>query len=258
MALVIDSETTAEKPGLFVRAFIIVLPLGLALMVPVSLWIYYKRKYQPEPAASQYSAMLRRELNAEDFARYAQILAVDIGERSVAKPDALEAASAFVESTLGYDNMGYAIQKQGFEVAGKPLVNLIAELPGHTKPQEQVLVIAAYDEADASGIAALMSLAHALTGTEHARTIRFAAVVHAETPEEQANGLYRLLQPQEDSETRVVKIIALTPPSLEGKLAKWSQAAVLPFGLAIRDQSARPMEVLHKVLATTAQEADAP
>ena len=54
-----------EKPGCMVRAFIIVLPLGLAFMVPLSLWIYYQKKHQPEAATSQYAAMLTKMRSEE-------------------------------------------------------------------------------------------------------------------------------------------------------------------------------------------------
>ena len=141
-----STESPPQKAGCTVRAFLIVLPVGLAFMVPISLWIYYQKKYKPAPATSQYAALLRRDLNAEDFARYTRILSQDIGERSLAKPDNLDAAASFIESTMGYDNMGYAVRRQAFEANGKPLVNLLAELPGKSKSKEIVLVLANYDD----------------------------------------------------------------------------------------------------------------
>jgi hypothetical protein len=174
-----QSTPPPQKAGCLVRAFILVLPLGLSFMVPLSLWIYYQKKHHPAPATSQYAAMLRKDLDVEDFTRYARILSQDIGERSVAKPDNLDAAASFIESTMGYDNMGYAVQRQEFEAQGRSLVNLVAELPGKSKPDEVVLVVASYDEADATSVSALMCVAHALAGSTHARTIKFAAVVEA-------------------------------------------------------------------------------
>ena len=83
-----------SRPGFMVRAFLIALPVGLAFMVPVSLWIYYQKKHRPAPATSQYASILRKDLNAEDFARYTRILSQDIGERTLSQPDHLDADAA--------------------------------------------------------------------------------------------------------------------------------------------------------------------
>lgn len=201
------STPPAQKAGCMVRTFIIILPLGLSFMVPMSLWIYYKKKHQPAPATSQYAAMLRKDLDTEDFTRYARILSQDIGERSLAKPDNLDAAASFIESTMGYDNMGYAVERQAFETRGKAVVNLVAELPGKSKPDEVVLVFAGYDQADAAGVSALMCVAHALAGSTHARTIRFAAVM------EEAGGFGITTKSAAEGASRLRNIIRIGPPS---------------------------------------------
>lgn len=255
-----DTEDTASapmKPGGIVRAFLIVLPLGLAFMVPLSLWIYYQKKHQPEPAASQYAAMLRRELNADDFARYVRILTQDIGERTLAKPDNLDAAASFIESTMGYDNMGYAVQRQAFEAHGKPVVNLLAELTGKSKPDEVVLVLADYDAADATGIAAMMCVAHALTGSGHARTIRFAAVVNARDLDVAANGMVQLAQGDASSQ-RVTRTLVPVGPMFESVPAPWKQVEVRRFALKLRIAPNEILESLRELKSTIEQAADVP
>jgi hypothetical protein len=247
-----DPATPAQKPGLAVRAFLIVLPVGLAFMVPISLWIYYKKKYQPEPATSQYAAVLRRDLNADDFTRYARILAQDIGDRSLANPDNLDAAAKFIESTMDFANMGYAVKRQAFEAQGKPVVNLVAELPGKSKPREIVWVFASYDAADASGVSALMCVAHALTGSEHARTVRFAAVM------EEAGGVAQLRKAPDGSDEKTHAVISVAPSSqsLAGKL--WEPAQMRPFSW---NPTAAPDEILERLRdlqRLIEQSADAP
>jgi hypothetical protein len=209
-----------QKAGCMVRAFIIALPIGLAFMVPLSLWIYYQKKHQPEAAISQYAAMLRKDLNAEDFARYARILSQDIGERSLSRRENLDAAASFIESTMGYENMGYAVQRQVFDVQDTTAVNLIAELTGKTKPNEVVLVVANYDEADARGVAALMCVAHAFAGGEHARTIRFAAVMS------EAGGL-KVLRDRTSADNREIRSLIVVSSELgpdRGELNLTSEA----------------------------------
>jgi hypothetical protein len=241
----------AQKAGCMVRTFIIVLPLGLSFMVPLSLWIYYQKKHQPAPATSQYAAMLRKDLDAEDFTRYARILSQDIGERSLANPDHLDAASSFIESTMGYDNMGYAVERQGFESQGKSLVNLVAELPGKSKPNEVVLVCASYDEADASGVSALMCVAHALAGSTHARTIRFAAVVEA------AGGFAILKEKRSAGSSNLKNIIRIGGPASTSDRSADS-APVQAFPITTFEQPGQALERLQELQRLIEQTADAP
>ena len=68
--------------------------------------------------------------------------------------------------------------------------NLIAELPGTSKSEEVLVVGAHYDTAgstpgaddNASGVAVLLAVAHAMTGTENERTVRFVAFTNEEPP----------------------------------------------------------------------------
>lgn len=238
-----DSTSPTQKPGCLVRGFLIVLPVGLAFMVPLSLWIYYQKKHRPPPATSQYAAMLRRDLNAADFERYVRIFTQEIGERSLAKRENLDAATAFIESTMSYDNMGYAVQRQNFEVQGQGVTNLFAELPGKSKPREVVLVLTSYDDADAAGISALMCVAHALTGSEHARTIRFAAVSKV------AGGMSQLKKAQggKGEELRTLIEIAALPQYTVG--GEWAKAQVHPFRLTQSDVSDEPLQCLRDLLS---------
>ena len=252
-----ELEAPPQKPGIMVRAFLIVLPVGLAFMVPISLWIYYQKKYAIAPATSQYAAMLRRDLNADDFARYVRILTQEVGERSLSQPANLEAAAAFVESTLGFDNMGFAVQRLAFESNDRPLVNLVAELPGNAKPGEEVLVLAAYDGEDASGISAMMCVAHALTGTAHARTIRFAAVVNARESDPGANGLEKLAQTP-IAGGRVVRTVVAASPLERSLPTAWQGAVFQKFPEGIQMMPGSSLEDLEKLKAVIEQASDQP
>ena len=249
----------AEKPGWLVRAFLIILPVGLAFMVPVSLVIYYQKKHEDTPEASKYASMLRRDLNVDDFVRYVRILSQDIGERSTEKTENLDAAASFVESTMGYDNMGYATQRQAFDLRGKPVVNLVAELTGKSRPDEVVLVVADYDGADASGVSAMMCVAHALTGTEHARTIRFAAVVNGRAEDATESGLSHLTQElaSKGEAPRKVVIVSLSS-ALGSSLSHWKGGEVKDLSGEIRPASTETLTSLQSILAKIEKEADAP
>jgi hypothetical protein len=195
--------------------------------------------------------MLRKDLDAGDFTRYARILTQDIGERTLANPDHLDAAASFIESTMGFDNMGYAVQRQGFEAQGKPLVNLVADLPGKSKPDEIVLVFASYDQADAAGVSALMCVAHALAGTTHARTIKFAAVM------EEGGGFDSLKDKGSESAGTWKSIIRIGPlPASTRQSAEHGSMQV--FSIATAGQPAETLARLQEIQKFIEETADAP
>jgi hypothetical protein len=249
-----DSAPSSAKAGRAVRAFIIILPVGLAFMVPISLWIYYQKKHAAEESASHLAPMLQRELNAEDMARYARGFQ-SIGDRSLANPENLKAASKYVESTMGFANMGYNIQRQEFEAGGQKLSNVLAELPGKNGNQDTVLVVADYDTADADGISAMMCVAHAMVGTGHHRSIRFAAVSQGEAADEKGNGLEVLAKKLEELEVPVVKVILFRPP-LRSTPAPWQNAEIIPLAAELKDSTPTPLDMLQRLKKAVEHAAD--
>lgn len=234
------------KAGCVVRAFIIALPLGLAFMVPLSLYIYYQKKYGPQEAASHLAPMLQRELNAVDMDRYVQGFVQGIGDRSLASPDGLKAAGNYVESTMGFANMGYNIQRQEFKAGGQTAANLLAELPGKKAKKDTVLVLADYDTADATGIAAMMSVAHAMVGTNHNRTIHFAAVAQGDAADSKANGMEVLAQKFAESGISVAKVVLLRPP-LKSTPAAWQDAEFIPLAAELNDTTPTALHMLQRL-----------
>lgn len=203
--------------GLLVRLFVGGLPLGLVIMGALSFVFYFNKKKKKEmPVASQFSGMLRKDLSADDFERYGRILSRDIGIRTLEKQENLDAASAFVESTLGFDNMGYAVVRQEFEADGKTYLNLTADLVGKSDPKEVVLLVTAYDSTalnqpvESSGLAAMLCLAHSLTGEPLSRTVRYAAVINGRSSDSKLNGLARLLEQMAENKETVKHVLILT------------------------------------------------
>jgi len=184
-----DTTPTAVRPNRLVWWFVAGLPLGLVVMGALSFIFYFqKRNQRMTPQPSRLAAMLRKDLSMEDFARYERILSQDLGERSLNKPENLDAAASFIESTLGLNNMGYAAVRRGFTLQGRELVNIEAELRGSQRPRDLVLVAARYDGSDVRGLAAMLCLANALTATTHSSTVRFVALVVGDANDEEKNG----------------------------------------------------------------------
>lgn len=138
----------------------------------------------PAPALTQTEAALARRLEADVLA-----LAVGIGERNLGRtPERLDAAAAWVEGQLA--DAGYTVTPEPYEVQGRVVKNLIAELPGTEAPTELVILGAHYDSAEgtpgaddnATGVAVALALARALRTTPLPRTVRFIFFTNEEPP----------------------------------------------------------------------------
>jgi hypothetical protein len=120
--------------------------------------------------------------------RHVEVLAREIGERNLGRPDALRAAARYIAEV--WRGQGVAVREETFTVGGQLVANLVAEQPG-TDAQAGTLVVGAhYDTApgtpgandNGSGVAVLLELPAALAGPRRARTVRFVAFVNEEPP----------------------------------------------------------------------------
>ena len=176
--------------GRLIRFLVCGLPLGLFIMGALSFVIYFQKRNTAKELPtkpSQLSAMMRRDINADDLARYRRIFMQDIGPRTPEQAENMEIAVSFITSTMGFDNMGYQVVPKPFDAGGKTLVDLTVDLVSKQKADQFVTITASYagDKNDsAASIAALMTLAHRFTGTKHARTLRFVAQALPTTPVE--------------------------------------------------------------------------
>jgi hypothetical protein len=124
---------------------------------------------------------------SDSLERRVSHLAITIGERNAGHPEALAQAGQYVEQEL--TSLGLTVSRENYQGAraGKA-VNLVAELPGATRPAEIILVGAHYDSApgspgaddNATGVAALLELR--LRGVRLERTVRLVAFANEEPP----------------------------------------------------------------------------
>ncbi len=182
--------------GKVIRFSLVALPAGILVLGVASVFITHilgGRDVETEKAKGkqeQAAEIMRRPVGREALEKYVTTLAGDIGERNLANPGKLRAAAFWIESTIGPSNMGYAVDRQKYEVDGKSVWNVVAELPGSVRAQEIVIVGAHYDTAaggagfndNATGVAALLSVANALSGSNPSRTVRFVAFANGEAP----------------------------------------------------------------------------
>ena len=119
---------------------------------------------------------------------HVEALAGAIGERNVWRPHALAAAARYVRERWAVQ--GFEVAAQGYCVEGEWCENLEITVSGGARASEIVLVGAHYDSVrgspgandNASGVAALIEMAHALRERPGERTVRLVAFVNEEPP----------------------------------------------------------------------------
>jgi Zn-dependent M28 family amino/carboxypeptidase len=138
------------------------------------------------PAPLSTKDLVLREVLRRDVAK----LAGEIGERNLIHYEALTTAVNYLEH--GLTEVDYAVERNTFEVAtsagSRSAVNVIAELKGRERPGEVVIIGAHYDSREgtpgaddnASGTAALLSLARTFAKATPARTLRFVFFTNEE------------------------------------------------------------------------------
>jgi hypothetical protein len=182
--------------GKIIRFCVVALPAGLLLIGAASVYLTHLAEGRdPELVAAERkrqeaAAILRRPIDRADLEKYVRTLATDIGERHLGEPVTLRTAAFWIESTLGPNNLGYTVEREKYQVGGEDVWNVVAELPGGRLADQIVVVGAHYDTVpdcpgandNGTGVAALISLAGAFSGTVPDRTIRFVAFANEEPP----------------------------------------------------------------------------
>src|SRR5215469_4002178 len=122
------------------------------------------------------------------LSQHVKSLSEKIGERNLSKAGTLGAAADYIRSNLQQE--GYSVTEQTYSVGGQQVRNLEAKLVGSETGGETVVVGAHYDSVqgspgandNASGVAAVLELAHLLRGFTPRKAIRFAFFVNEEPP----------------------------------------------------------------------------
>lgn len=190
------------KEGALIRFLLVALPGGLLVLGVVAMMgSHMKKESEPldpnDAIRLEAAALLRRSVGIDDLRRTVTTLSERIGERHLGKPESLEAAALWIESSLSGGNMGYQVERHSYGVGDQEVRNLVAELPGKDRRREIIVVGAHYDTVPASpgandngsGVAALLALARTFTGQQQARTVRFVAFVNEEPPHFQTDAM---------------------------------------------------------------------
>ena len=173
-----------------IKGIVVGVPAGIMIIGMGSLFFFGDVSRPETPQADRVGGLLRAPVNEVDLRRWVNRLSVDIAARPGGDVTKSRIAAKWIESELSEENMGYRPAVRIFEVDGVQYRNVEAELPGTTRPGEIVVVGAHYDSVagcpgandNATGVAAMLAIAQAFTGTENVRTLRFVAFANEEPP----------------------------------------------------------------------------
>jgi hypothetical protein len=173
-----------------IRFLIIGLPVGLIAGGVIAMKVYYKEQRTPNTGFGH----VRKLVNRAEIQSHVEMLAGTIGSRhATTTPDRIKFTVKYLQSTLSPVNMGYNVFQHTYKTGDADNHDIAVEIPGSHPDHsgEVVLVGAHYDsspdspgaDANASGVAAGLSLCQAFANTKHERTLRFVFFANGEGKE---------------------------------------------------------------------------
>ena len=232
---VLDPTETPTRSGRFIRAALVIFPLGTILLGIASFGIWNWKKDQVEDRNLRHAMALRQEPTAAAWERHLEVLQTV----SQSGPgDRLASTASYLESSLGAEGMGYAPLRFVTKLEGTLSVDgVLVELTGNRRPREIVLVLLPYGGETAEAMAAenralasALSLTHWLTGEPVVRTLRFAFLPLAALDDStRGEALVRLGENLRRRDERVTHLIDASIGDRD-----WPQAAEAAFEMAAR------------------------
>lgn len=170
-----DSPRQASSdPGRWIRAALVLFPAGTVLLGIASFGIWQWNKDREADRSFKYALALKREISLGGLEKHASLLRGVLQQR-----DVFQAVPGYLQSTMGEENMGYIMRRDRFGSAGLECSNIDTELAGKQMPYDVVMVLVPYgagEQSAALALAAMLSIAHELTGQPTIRTLRFAVM----------------------------------------------------------------------------------
>lgn len=174
---------------------------------------------------------------ADELKSYVEVIAGEIGSRSVESTEGLRRAEQYLVKTL--QGTGLPLRRHEFELSSGSLKvsNFDVELRGTTRPEEVVVVGAHYDSVapgcpgandNGTGVAAVLALAARFKNAPRERTLRFVFFVNEEPPYFQTGdmGSARYV---EDIRERKEKVVAMLSLETMGYFSDASGSQKYPF-----------------------------
>lgn len=184
-----------------IQTCLVGMPACIVLLGVASLIYHFTAPKAESREGGRPAEMLAVPVTEKALRGWVQKLAVDIGPRPAQDPTQMRITAKWIQSELSEENMGYKPQVQIFEADDASYRNVIAELPGGKRAGEVIVIGAHYDSVpdcpaandNGTGVAALLGVARALSGTENERTLRFVAFANEEPPHFQTDTMGSLV-----------------------------------------------------------------
>lgn len=127
-------------------------------------------------------------ISPERLRQHVMVLAQEIGERNIYRPQALIAAQDYIAGQ--WQAQGYTVTFHRYETQGVVSANLEITRRGRINPDEYLLIGAHYDSVqgspgandNGSGVAAMLEISRLFAQAEPVRSVRFVAFVNEEPP----------------------------------------------------------------------------
>ena len=183
------TEEPAPRRDRRIALLLWLLPLWLVASGAFGIWYYFRKQ-----AADEQVEQIRfaTSVSMQGLQNDVNNLLGFVGERHTGAPRGLDRAASMIDGSLGPSNAGYKIEKlRAPETPGGRWPVLISTLRGEDAKLPPVWVLAGYDsrpgssgaEANATGVASVLSAAHALAVAKPKRSVVFAFIPHAYDPE---------------------------------------------------------------------------
>lgn len=210
---------SSPAQGRFIRAALVIFPAGTILLGIASFGVWSWKERRVEEGGYKHALALRREISDEGLKRHTDIL-----KDVMRQPDnrKIPAVAAYLESSMGAENMGYKVRRDRFHQGELELANVDVELTGKQRPREIVLFLVPYGspdparaETEVHSIATLMTLAHSMTGEAGTQTLRLLVTPSDYTQE----SLERYAATARGRDERFMQILVAGNPSAESLAA---------------------------------------
>lgn len=181
-------ERVGESAGPNWKLWLVLTTILVALLATLA-WILRMTHMPLKSFTGQLAPLSTEESEtSKRLSQHVQYLSETVGERNLPKPGTVEATADYIKMSL--EQAGYGVIEQSYSVQNRQIHNLEARLIGSGSGGETVVVGAHYDSVEgspgandnASGVAAVLELAHLLRGFTPRKTIRFVFFVNEEPP----------------------------------------------------------------------------
>ena len=181
----------------------------------------------PAPLTGEQHESLQR------LQHHVRALAVDIGPRHIGAPSSMRRAEEFIGEQLRAD--GYDVQLLPVPNSRGVTHNIQAQLTGSDLPDQIIVVGAHYDtisttpgaDDNATGVAAVLEIAHLMRSSSPSRTVRFVLFTHEEPPYFRSDGMGSAVYARQARRERE-QIVAMYSLEMLGYFSEQPDSQTLP------------------------------